>query len=73
MPALEAPRIQAVCEYSEAEQSAEWTFSYAGPRRDVSADGDGLALAVLKGLTESMDWDWDEAAALPNRLRVRVR
>ena len=73
VPAMETPRIQAVCEYSEAEESAEWTVSYGGPRLDVTAEGAGLPVTVLTGVTETMDYTWNEGAALPNQLRLKVR
>ena len=73
MPALEAPRIQAVCEYSEATESAEWTIAYGGARMDATTKGDELALAVLKGMTETVEYTWNDGAALPNELRMKVR
>ena len=73
MPALENPRVQAVCEYAEATESAEWTMRYAGPRLDVTEAGGDLSLTVLKGMTEGMDYACDEAQALPNRLSLKVR
>ncbi len=42
LPALEIPRIQAVCEYSEERKRAVWTFRYGGPRLDVTEQGDRL-------------------------------
>ena len=73
VPTLEDPRVQAVCEYSEQTEGTEWTISYAGPRNDVTAAGDGLALAVLQGTTQNMEYTWDENAELPNRLRLRLK
>ena len=79
MPALEAPRIQAVCEYSEESERAEWTFAYGGPRleaelsMDRTASGDKLALSVLKGMAEEMEYAWNEGEALGNRLKMKVR
>ena len=79
MPALEAPRIQAVCEYSEESERAEWTFDYGGPRleeelsMDGTASGDKLALSVLKGMAEEMEYAWNEGEALGNRLKMKVR
>lgn len=73
VPALENPRVQAVCEYSAQTESAEWTIHYAGPRYDMASAGDGLALAVLKGMTQSMEYTWNEGAELPNRLRLVLR
>ena len=73
MPALNAPRIQATCEYSEATESGEWIVRYGGPRLDVTRTGDALSLSVLSGMTAAMEHSWDESAALPNQLRLLVR
>ena len=73
MPMLDVPHIMAVCEYSEALESAEWTISYGGKRLDVTGSGDRLSLSLLKGVTSSMDYDWNEGAEAPNRLRLVIR
>ena len=73
VPALSDPRVQAVCEYSEVSEAAEWTIRYAGPRRDVTMLGDDLASAVLKGVAERIAYDWNEGAELGNQLTVKVR
>ena len=70
---LGSPRIQAVCEYSEATENVEWTFSYGGERMDVADTGDDLALAVLKGITEGIQYEWNEGAELPNQLKMNVQ
>ena len=68
-----APQIQAVCEYSGQMESAEWTFCYNGPRMDITADGDELSVAVLRGMTEEMEYHYEEGAEKPNRLRLKVK
>ena len=73
MPALDEVHIEAACEYSEAEESSEWTIRYAGPRLDVTKTGDGLARAVLGGVAERVDYAWDGEATLGNRLTIRVK
>ena len=73
IPTLETPRVQAVCEYSEQTEHAEWTFRYAGPRLDITRSGDDLALMVLRGMTERMEYAWDEVAELKNRLNLLVK
>ena len=70
---IDCPRIQAVCEYSEAAQSAEWTVRYAGPRLDLASEGDELSMAVLKGMTETMEYTWNENEELPNCLRLALK
>ena len=54
VPALEAPRIQAVIEYSEAEARATLTARYNGRPYDVTREADPLSLAVLKGIVSEM-------------------
>ena len=73
VPAQETARLQAVCEYSEASESAAWTIRYAGPRLDATQMDDALPLAVLRGMTEAMDYAFDDQSALPNRLTLKVR
>lgn len=71
--ALKVPRIQAVCEYSAQTELAEWTISYAGPRYDLTASDDDLALAVLTGITEKEKYSFDENAELGNKLSFVVK
>ena len=73
MPLLESPRIQAVCEYSEATENAEWTVSYGGGHFDLTGAGDELALALLRGMTASMEYTFDEEQELKNRLCLVVK
>ena len=73
VPALENPRVQAVCAYSEQAERAEWTFRYAAPRMDLTRSDDALALAVLTGVTEEFQYAWHEGDALPNALHMQVR
>lgn len=73
VPLLESLRIEAVCEYSEAAETAEWTICYGGRRLEVTEVEDDLALALLKGMTESMDYSWVEGMDLQNRLRLVVK
>lgn len=72
LPMLDTPRIQAVCEYSESAETAEWTFSYGGPRLDIPAAGDDLAISLLKGITEEIEYGRNENDELPNRLRLKI-
>ena len=70
---LESPRIQAVCEYSGATESAQWTFRYNGERLDLTQAGDELSLAVLRGMTASVEYAWEEKQELKNRLRLSIK
>ena len=67
------PGIQAVCEYSGLQESAEWTFFYDGPRRNLIMEGDDLPINVLKGVTEAMEYSFEEGAEKPNRLYLKVK
>ena len=73
LPLLEKPQVQAVCEYAEAAERAEWTLRYAGPRQGVSQAHDELARSVLKGMTESVEYSWQEDEQLPNRLSIVMK
>ncbi len=73
VPALKDVHVQAVCEYSEQARSARWTIRYAGPRMDLTRSEDDLALAVLKGMTEAIEYAWQADEALPNALNMVVR
>ena len=73
VPALENPRVRAVCEYSGQTETAEWTLHYAGPHYDIISAGSGLSIAVLKGMIQNMEFTWDDGAELPNRLRLKLK
>ena len=73
MPALTPPHIQAVCEYSEETESAEWTICYAGVRMDVTEEDNALACTVLRGMTESMEYQWQDGEEPMNILHLKVR
>ena len=73
VPMLKNPRVQAVCEYSEQTERAEWTFRYAGPRMDITQSGDELALAVLKGMTAGIDYAWEEDKSMSNSLYIQIK
>ena len=72
LPMLDVPRIHAVCEYSETEESAEWTIRYGGKQLDVAASGNELALSLVKVMTEEKKNSWHEKAELPNQLKVKI-
>ena len=54
MSVLERPRIEVVVEYAQAEERSTLTARYNGPHRDVTAEGDELSLALLKGMVTQM-------------------
>lgn len=73
VPTLENPRVQAVCEYAEATETAEWTIRYGGSQLNITCADDDLPLTLLKGMTERMEYAWDEGETLPNRLSLRIK
>ena len=73
IPALKQPDIQAVIEYSEAEESAVLTVRYNGPAFDVTARGDELSLKVLKSAVTDMTYTRNETAERPNQAVLRIR
>ena len=73
VPLLESPRVEAACEYSEQNESAEWTLRYAGPRLDLTRASDDLGAAVIAGMTDNMEYSWTEGEELPNRLTLTLR
>ncbi len=74
VPILQAPRVQSICEYSEQTESAAWTISYGGERLDVTGGRDDeLARAVLKGMTEKIEYAWNAGSELPNQLLLKLK
>ena len=70
---LASPHIRAVCEYSGTTESAEWMIDYGGQPFDVTEKGDDLALAVLKGMTASMEYTREDGSELQNRLHLVIK
>ena len=64
--------INTVCEYSEQSEIAELTFSYNGPRFDITSTEDDLGLSILKGLTEKISYEWLESSNYPNLLKLTI-
>lgn len=73
VPRLEEPHVHAVMEYSEGTQTAEWIMQYGGPRLDLTREGDDLAVSLLKGVSEEVEYTWNEDAPLQNRIRLRLK
>ena len=73
IPTLAQPDIQAVIEYSEAEESAVMTVRYNGGRYDVTQEGDALPLTVLQSAVSSMEYAEEKDDPLPNRLVMQIR
>ena len=57
LPELESPHIQAVIEYSEADEQATMTVRYNGEQYGVLERGDELSRAMLMGNTKGISYD----------------
>ena len=73
VPVLKVTQIQAICEYSEITEIADWTIYYGGEKMDISVSGDELPINILKGMTSSMMYSWDEAQNLSNQLKLTIQ
>jgi len=70
IPALEKPRIQAVIEYSEAEEQATMAVRYNGDRYNVLENGDELSRSLLTGITAGLSWEAADEDGFTNRLTL---
>ena len=66
MPALEAPRVQAVIEYAEADARATMTMRWNGPGYDVLKSEDELSRSLLLGITDDISYDTAAADGFTN-------
>ena len=72
MPVLTHPRVKAVVEYSEAEESACLTVRYNGPPLNIAGLGDELSLSVLKGIVSGMAYEAIDDGEYTNQFAVRI-
>ena len=70
IPALEKPLIQAVIEYSEADEQATMTVRYNGPRYDVLENGDELSRSLLAGIAKDVSYGAVDADDFTNGLTL---
>ena len=70
--ALDEPRVQAVCEYSEVTESAEWTIRYGGGRLNPAEGGGKLETSLLRGITKEIRYTWTGEEPLPNQLELKL-
>ena len=73
LSAMAHPVVQAAVEYSAISETAEWLFRYEGAPYDITAAEDQLALAVLRGMTDGIEYACCEGEALPQLLKMKVR
>ena len=70
LPELESPHIQAVIEYSEADEQATMTVRYNGAPYDVLEHGDELSRAMLTGNTKDITYDAADVDGFTNCLTL---
>ena len=73
IPRLDPPRLRAVIEYTEADESARLTVNYAGEKLDITEQGDELPLSVLRGAAGGIRYSWNEEAEYGNQLVLQIR
>ena len=73
LPALAQPRVRVTMEYSQQSGQAEMTALYNGPQADLTKDGDGIALAVLKSAVTEMRYEALDGGEYANQLTLRIR
>ena len=56
LPALEAPHIQAVIEYAQADAQATMIVRYNGPKCNILESGDELSQTLFMGLTNDLSY-----------------
>ena len=72
LPALKIPRLKAVCEYSEKENTASWTIYYSGEKMNICEKEEELGVTVIKGLCDKIEYSWSEGE-LPNQLYMKLK
>ena len=59
LPTLNEPHIHVVIEYSESNESTDFSVSYNGEPFDVTQKGDALSLSILKSASAEMNYSVD--------------
>ncbi|MBR3250086.1 MAG: amino acid ABC transporter ATP-binding protein [Erysipelotrichaceae bacterium] len=70
---LKDPRFKAVFEYSNKDESACWTFNYAGEQNEVSEIPDDLSAKVLSGICETMKYSYEADNELPDQFILKIK
>ena len=70
VPALEAPHIQVVLEYAEADARMSMTVYYNGPQHNIFETGDELSRSLLEGITNGISYDFGDADEFTNCLTL---
>ena len=69
-PVLKVSRIQAICEYSELNETAVWMFNYGGEKVDISDFDDELPLTLIKGMVFSTSYTYNKNQ---NQLQLTIK
>lgn len=66
-------RIQAVMEYSEAQEQMTMILRFSGPKPEGVNDPGSLSIKLLKSAISTAEYSREEESDLPNRLVLHVR
>lgn len=69
---LEQPDVQVIVEYAEESETTSFSVRYGGDRFDPATSGDKLALSLLKGIAEQIDYTWNPAEGLGNQIALFI-
>ena len=70
---LKDPRFKAVLEYSQDQESGDWTFTYPGESLDITENKDDLGVTLLIGMCDELSYSWDKDSEFGNQLYLKVR
>ena len=70
LPVLDQPKIEAVIDYSQSEETAHYSLAYNGPRFDVSTQGGRLSLELLNLSVCDISYTWNEKEELGNQITM---
>ena len=73
IPTLREPRIQAVVEHAEAEETAVLTVRYNGPRQDITRCGEALPLSLIRGIAPELSYEAIDAGEYTNQITLRIQ
>ena len=70
IPMMEKPDIAVCTEYSPDEEKAVITVRYGGEKADITTKEEMLALTVLRGMAESIQYSYHPEDDLKNRITL---
>ena len=66
-------RIQAVMEYSEAQEQMTMIVRSGGPKPEGAPDSGNLSIKLIRSAITTADYSRDEGSDLPNRLTLHIK